>query len=309
MQNSFFRIAFWAAAALIFSLGPARGQDEDPFAGVEITTEQVGDGIYVLFGSGGNIGLAVGEDGTFLIDDQFAPLTAKITAAVAAVTDQPVKFLLNTHWHGDHAGGNENFGEAGAIILAHDNVRKRMAAGQFMEFFNSERPPSPDAALPVITFNSEMTLHINGQTMRVIHEPHAHTDGDSVIYFAEANVIHMGDLFFNRLYPFIDLDSGGSVQGMISGINRMLMIANGETRIIPGHGPVGDRDDLIAFRDLLSGLLGQVSALKADGMSKDEILAAGLTDDYDATWHPDGWPMAGNDLVGFVYGSLENEDE
>ncbi|MBT8487910.1 MAG: MBL fold metallo-hydrolase, partial [Gemmatimonadetes bacterium] len=180
---------------------------------VQIRTQQVADGVYMLMGQGGNIGVSVGDDGVFIIDDQFAPLTDKILAAIAAITDEPVRFVFNTHWHGDHTGGNENMGEAGALIVAHDNVRERMSTEQVLERIGrpvSTTPASPAGALPVITFSEDVSFHINGGQLHAFHVSNAHTDGDAIVHFVSANVVHMGDTFFRDRFPFIDTASGGS---------------------------------------------------------------------------------------------------
>ncbi|MFI5169976.1 MAG: MBL fold metallo-hydrolase, partial [Vicinamibacterales bacterium] len=186
---------------------PAAAQQQQDFSQVEIKAEKVTEGVYMLTGRGGNIGLSVGKSGSFLVDDQYAPLTDKILAVVKSVSPEPVRFLVNTHWHGDHTGGNENIGKAGVFIVAHENVRQRMSKEQFKAVFKSTTPPSPEAALPVVTFGEGVTFHWNGDEIRVYHVPPAHTDGDSIVVFRKANVVHMGDLFFNGMYPFIDVSS------------------------------------------------------------------------------------------------------
>ena len=195
----------------------------------------------MLMGAGGNLGLAVGNDAVFLIDDQYAPLTPKIQAAIAAITRKPVQFVLNTHWHGDHTGGNERFAEAGALIVAHDNVRKRMSSEQFLDFFKMRVEPSPRAALPLVTFGADVTFHINGDEVMALHCPAAHTDGDAIVHFRRADVIHMGDIYFNYLYPFIDKSSGGSADGVIAAVDRALALATDRTKIIPGTRPARDQ--------------------------------------------------------------------
>ncbi len=232
-----------SAAALVgLPLRPAAGrQNMDT---VQIRTTALNRGVHMLTGAGGNIALATGEDAAFVVDDQFAPLTPKILAAIRAVTDKPVRFLVNTHWHFDHTGGNENFGKAGTIIVAHDNVRKRMSVEQFMSRLDRRQPPSPKAALPVITFPDQVTFHLNGDTIHVVHVPPAHTDGDAIIHWSAANVLHLGDLFFNGRYPFVDLDSGGSFEGVIHAVTSALGMVNDQTKIIPGHGDLATRADL-----------------------------------------------------------------
>jgi len=255
------------------------------FSSVEIRTTRVSEGIYALQGAGGNLGLVVGKNGAFLVDDQYAPLTDRIIAAVQSVTDQPVRFVFNTHWHGDHTGGNENMSEAGALIVAHDNVRKRMSAGQFMEFFDSEVPPSPEGALPVVTFNDRVSFHLGGHTVHGIHVPRAHTDGDAIVHLEEADVIHTGDIVFHGLYPFIDYGSGGSLAGMIQATDRILDLADENTAIITGHGgPVIDRSQLQAYRDMLATVHQRLNQLIDEGKTLDEVQAESVTAEFDADW-------------------------
>jgi cyclase len=267
---------------------------QQDFSNVQIQTIPVAKGVYMLVGSGGNIGLSVGQDGAFLIDDQYAPLTDRILEAISAVTDKPVRFLVNTHWHGDHTGGNENIGKGGTIIVAHENVRKRLAKGQFMKLFNVDIPPAPPKALPVITFADSVTFHWNDETLEVWHPQPAHTDGDAVIYFRNANVVHTGDLFFNGFYPFIDAGSGGSMEGVIAGADELLERIDDNTKIIAGHGPLGNKADLKAYRDMLATVHGRMAKLIKEGKNVDEIVAAKPTADYDAKWgggflKPDQW--------------------
>lgn len=257
---------------------------EQDFEQVEIQTVPVTDNIYMLLGEGGNIGVSAGDDGVFLIDDQFAPLTAKIQAAIAELSDRPIRFLLNTHWHFDHTGGNENLGNAGVVIVAHDEVYTRMSTEQFIEAFQQTVPASPPAALPVITFNDTATFHLNGQTIHAFHVEPAHTDGDTVIHFREADVIHAGDIYFNGLYPFIDSSSGGSVTGMIRGAEQILALAREDTQIIPGHGPLSTRAELEAYRQMLVEVRVLTESAIANGLSLEEFLASNPTAQYDATW-------------------------
>ena len=254
------------------------------FDTIQIRTQPLTRGIYLLQGAGGNIGLAVGDDAVFVVDDQFAPLTPKILAAIAAVTPQPVRFVLNTHWHFDHTGGNENMGKAGALLVAHENVRRRMSAGQFIEALNRQEPAAPPGALPVVTFTEGVTFHINEDSVVVKHVPPAHTDGDAVVFFAKANVIHMGDLFVSAGLPFVDLSSGGSLHGFIGAAETAIALANAETRIIPGHGPLADRARLQAFRDMLVVLRDRMRAEVAAGRTLEQILAANLTASYLRDW-------------------------
>jgi len=270
-----------APAALALAALPAGAQD---FSKVEIRTTKLSDTTYMMQGAGGNLGLSVGEDDVFLIDDQFAPLSQKITAAIAKLTAKPVRFILNTHWHSDHTGGNENFGKAGAILVAHENVRHRMSTEQFIEFIQAKEPPAPKVALPVVTFAQSVTFHLNGDEIRVTHIPRAHTDGDAIVHFVKSDVIHMGDVFFNGMYPFIDTSSGGTVDGVIAGCDQALAIAKDSTQIIPGHGPLGSRADLKAYRDMLAAVSARVKKLVGEGRKVDEIKAANVSADYDEKW-------------------------
>jgi cyclase len=272
-----------AAAALVLSIPAARAQDQD-FSKVEITSQKLADGVYVLFGQGGNIGVSAGKDGVFIVDDQYAPLTAKIRAAIERLSDKPVRFVLNTHWHGDHTGGNENMAGAGAVIVAHENVRKRMSVEQFNEIFNRKTPPSAEAALPVVTYAEAVTFHLNGDDVDCFHVPPAHTDTDSIVVFKKANVVHMGDTFFNGFYPFIDVSTGGSLEGVLAAAERVLALANDTTQIIPGHGPVGKKADLKAYRDMLATVRDRVRPLVAAGKSLAEVQAAKPLASLDETW-------------------------
>ena len=256
---------------------------EDPFAGVEITTQEVAPGIYMLVGQGGNIGVSVGEDGVFMIDDQFAPLTDKITAAISALSDQPIRFLINTHWHADHTGGNENLGNRGVLIVAHDNVYERMSRDTEIAAFNMVVPAAPKAALPVITFNDNVTFRLNGEEISVVHYSNSHTDGDSVIHFRNANVLHTGDIWFNGLYPFIDVSSAGSIDGVISSIRMLINLADDDTRIIPGHGPLSDKQGMQGYLEMLETVRDRMNKLIAEGKSLEEIIELKPNADYDTT--------------------------
>lgn len=272
------------ALALVAALPAPAAFAQTDFSQVEIQTEKVADGVYMLVGAGGNIGVSVGDDGVFLVDDQFAPLSDKIRAAVAALSDQPIRFVLNTHWHFDHTGGNENFGEGGALIVAHDNVRVRMSTEQFIAAFDRKQPPAPDVALPVVTYAEGVSFHINGDTLAASHLPPAHTDGDSVVHWQQANVLHAGDLFFNGGFPFVDLSSGGSLPGLISAIGKLLEMVDGETKIIPGHGPLASKADLQKYHDMLVGVRDALTPHVEAGKSLDDVLAANPLDTLGQTW-------------------------
>lgn len=255
---------------------PAYAQQTD-WDAVEIVTEQVAPGVYVLFGRGGNIGVSVGEDGVFVIDDQFAPLTEKILAAIAAITSEEVRFVINTHWHGDHTGGNENLAGKGALVVAHENVLQRLSMDQVLERVGrpvTTTPAAPKSAWPVITFTRDMSFRLNGDRIHAVHVPNAHTDGDAIIHFENANVVHMGDTFFRGRFPFIDTASGGSIDGAISATAVALGRMNAETRVIPGHGDLATRADLREYRDALMAMRDAVADLMAAGHSLEEIQAA-----------------------------------
>ncbi len=251
----------------------------------DLTSTPVRGSVHVLvMPAAGNVGVSVGKDGVFMIDDQFAPMAPKISAAVARLTDKPVRYILNTHWHGDHSGGNATFGGQGIVIVAHDNVRTRMSAEHFNAFFKSTTPPSPAEALPVITFSDRITFHFNGDTIRVIHIPGAHTDGDAMFYFEKADMLHAGDVFVLYGYPFIDLSSGGSTAGMIAGLDQILGVIGPETLVIPGHGPVVRRDRVESFRAMLATARDRVLKLVDEGKTLEQVIAARPLADFDLEW-------------------------
>jgi len=239
----------WVLWTFLFAALGAFGQQDD-FSKVEIKVQKVAEGVYMLEGAGGNIGVSAGEDGIVIIDDEFAPLAPKIQAALKGIEDKPVRFIINTHYHGDHTGGNAEFAKQGTII-AHENVRKRLAEGTSLKLMKSTTPPAPKDALPIITFNDRATVYLNGEDIRAIHFPNGHTDGDSVIFFPHANVVHMGDDFVTYGFPFVDVENGGSVSGMIAGCERVLSMVPADAKFIPGHGPLSNADDVKKFIQLL----------------------------------------------------------
>jgi cyclase len=301
MRPSPFAPLLTTGLAVCLAAIPAFTQQD--FDKVQITTTKVADGVYMLSGAGGNIGVAVGPEAVFLIDDEWAPMTPKVKAAVAALSDKPVRFVLSTHWHPDHTGGNKDLGEAGALIVAHDNVRVRMGSDQFIQALNQRFPASTARALPVVTFADTATLHLNGDDVHAIHVPPAHTDGDAVVRFDKANVLHAGDLFFNGFYPFVDLSSGGSFLGMLAGVEKMLTLVDANTKIIPGHGPLADRAALVAYRDMLAGVRDRIAPLVRQGKTQAEVVAAHPTRELDEKWGK-GF-MTPDNFVGIVYTSLK----
>ena len=270
-----------ATALCAALIAPAFAQD---FSNVEIKTTPLGKTVYMLQGAGGNIGVSAGDDSVFVVDDQFAPLTPKILAAIGKISAKPVQFVLNTHWHGDHSGGNQNMAKAGAIIVAHENVRRRMNSDQFIEFMKMKEPASPKAALPIVTFGASMSFHLNGEEIRVVHLPRAHTDGDAIVHFLDSDVVHMGDTYFNGMYPFIDYSSGGSIDGVIAACDMALGMMTDKTKVIPGHGPLSDREGLRAYRDMLRTVMTRVRTAISEGKTDEQITAAGLTKDFDEQW-------------------------
>ena len=251
---------------------------------VKITPIKITDQIYMISGQGGNIGLFIGEDGTFLIDDQFAPLTEKIIETIKSVGGDHPKFLINTHYHGDHTGGNEKLGKGGTLIFSHDNVRERLQSGSFIAAFNMKKDSISEEGLPVVTFSEDIRFHLNNDTVHALHVPNAHTDGDSFIHFESANVIHAGDFFFNGIYPFIDVTHGGSLRGMIKAVDRVLSLTDDKTRIIPGHGPLTDKKQLENFRRMLQTAYERLRKLKADGKTAQEAAATKPLADLEAEW-------------------------
>jgi glyoxylase-like metal-dependent hydrolase (beta-lactamase superfamily II) len=275
------RLARLAVAAFIVLASAAQAQD---FSKVEFRATKLSDTLTMLQGAGGNIVLSAGDDAVFLVDDDYAPLTPKLKAAIAQVTKRPVNFALNTHWHFDHVGGNEALAKEAVIIFAHDNVRKRMSTEQFIAMFQSKVPASPRGALPIVTFSADLSLHINGEEIRALHVPNAHTDGDVLVHFRGSDVLHMGDTFFNGTYPFIDVSSGGSAEGLVAALDRALAIATDKTRIVPGHGPLSNKAELQTWRDMVATVTQRIKDLRKAGRTDAEIKAERPTQDFDARY-------------------------
>ena len=254
-------------------------QAQTDWSKVEVKAQKVSGNVYMLEGAGGNIGVSVGDDGILIVDDQYAPIADKIRAALKGIADKKLRFILNTHWHGDHTGGNVVFGPE-APIIAHDNVRKRMSTEQKSEIFKRTTPAAPKEALPVVTFNQNLTVHFNGEEIRAIHYPHGHTDGDSVIFFTSSNVVHLGDNFFAGKFPFVDLDSGGNVEGLTKNIGEIIEKIPAGAKLIPGHGPLSTIDDLKTYHNMLLKTSDVVRQKIAAGKTLDQIKTEGLPDEW-----------------------------
>jgi cyclase len=268
---------------IVMSLFAVTATAQTDYSKVQIKATKVGGNVYMLEGAGGNIGVSVGDDGILIVDDQFAPLADKIRAALKGVADKKLRFILNTHWHGDHTGGNVAFGPE-ATIIAHDNVRKRLASEQKSEVFKSTTPASPKEALPVITFDQSLSVHFNGEDIRAIHYPKGHTDGDSVIFFSSSNVVHLGDDFFAGRFPFVDLESGGTVEGLTKNIGEIITKIPDGAKLIPGHGPISTIDDLKNYHHMLQQTTEVVRQKISAGKTLDQIKTEGLP----AEWAPWG---------------------
>lgn len=274
------------------------------FDEVEIKTTKLTEKIYMLEGAGGNIGVSIGEDGIMVIDDQYAQLSPKILAAIKKLSEGEIKFLVNTHWHGDHTGGNENMHDAGATIIAQDNVRKRLEETPLQD--SSYRPKQ---ALPVITYNDQMHIHINGEKVDVMHVKNAHTDGDSQLYFRDSNVLHTGDTYFNKRYPYIDLNSGGSINGYINAVRNAIVLINDDTKIIPGHGTISNKSEYAVFFSMLMNIKDGVQKGIDAGKSENEIVNdSTITETFDRLGYGDGF-IKSERFRQTVYTSLVNSKE
>jgi glyoxylase-like metal-dependent hydrolase (beta-lactamase superfamily II) len=269
------------ALVSLLACGLVTAQDQD-FSKVQMKVSKVAGNVYMLEGAGGNIGASVGDDGIVVVDDQYAPLADKIQAALKGITDKPVRFIINTHYHPDHTGSNEYF-QKQAPIIAHDNVRKRLEAGGpagnggslHMEF-----KPQPKEALPILTFDHDVTVHLNGEDIRALYFPAGHTDGDSIIFFPKSNVVHMGDDFVTYGFPFIDVDSGGSINGMIDAVEKVIGQLPADGKIIPGHGPVSSLDDVRAYLTMLKATRDVVASALKEGKTLDQMKQAKLLDPW-----------------------------
>ncbi|SHK34600.1 Glyoxylase, beta-lactamase superfamily II [Bradyrhizobium lablabi] len=307
------RIAMAAAAATLWLAGAARAQQPPPaaappppdFSKVEIKTTNLGDNVYMLEGQGGNITVAVAKDGIIMVDSEFAPLHDKIRAAISAVSNQPVKYLIDTHFHGDHTGGNEAFAKDGAEVIAEVNVKKRLAAGTTNGLTGVKTPPAPVGALPTKSYTGAFKIRLNGRVADLTHIANAHTDGDTYVWFKTANVLSTGDTFTNGRYPNIDFANGGNIKGMIVATEAYLKLTNAKSRIVPGHGPIADKAALIEYRAMLVTARDRMAALVKQGKSEDEVVAAKPFADLDAKWAPT--ELASKNFIRVVYHSLADK--
>jgi cyclase len=294
-----------AATVCVLSCSPVAAQRID-YSKLEIKTTDLGHGVYLLGWQGGDSLILVGDDGVLLVDTSVAPMGDKIRAAIAKVSDKPIKLIINTHAHADHFGANEALAKGGARIMAHDNLRERMAKGQYLAAFNQTIPPSPPAALPTLTYADAMTLHFDGETVQLFHPPNAHTDNDTLVHFKRANVIHAsGTIGGDGGYPFFDMSSGGSLAGMIVAEDKMISLADGKTRIVADEGDPASTETLKASRDMLVTLRARVQKLIDEGRSEDQAVAAKPTKDFDARWVHQGNFVAGDTMTRLAYQSLK----
>jgi cyclase len=277
------------------------------FSKVEIKTTDLGDGVYMLEGQGGNITVATARDGIIMVDGEYAPLHDKIKAAIATISNQPVKYLINTHFHGDHTGGNEPFAKDGATVVAEVHVKTRLAAGTTNGLTGVKTPPAPDAALPEKTYTGQFKIRMLGRVADLKHIANAHTDGDTYVWFKTANVLATGDTFTNGRYPNIDFANGGNIKGMIAATGAYLKLVNDRTRIVPGHGPVADKAALVAYRTMLVTARDRMDKLVKDGKSEDNVQAAKPFADLDAKWAPSD--QASKNFIRVVYHSLADKTD
>lgn len=296
------RAAYLAHATLFVLLAtcPSAAQDQPQ---LRVKTEKLTDNLYLIRGAGGNVAVSVGDNGVLLVDSGYAELIDDVIAAAAELSEMPIRCVINTHWHFDHVGGNEKIGETRAAIIAHENVRKRMSSEQKLQALQRTVPPSPAKALPVLTFTESATLYFNGDAVTITHIDPAHTDGDSLVQFPNANALHVGDIWFNGIYPFIDVDAGGSIDGMIAAVDRILGIVKDDTRIIPGHGPLGSSAELRKYREMLVNVRANVQKLIDAGKTLEEVIAANPTAEFDADWGKGG--MSPEIFTTIVYNGMK----
>ena len=286
---------------------PANAPPPVDFSKVEIKTTDLGDNVYMLEGQGGNITVAVAKDGIIMVDGEFAPLHDKIKAAIAGISNLPIKYLINTHFHGDHTGGNAPFAKDGVVVVAEVNVKNRLAAGTTNGLTGAKTPPAPADTLPAKTYTGAFKLRLDGRVADLKHIANAHTDGDTYVWFKTANVLSTGDTFTNGRYPNIDFANGGNIKGMIAATDAYLKLVNAKSRIVPGHGPIGDKAALLEYRAMLLTARDRMAKLVKDGKSEDDVVAAKPFSDLDAKWAPT--ELAGNNFIRVVYHSLADKPQ
>jgi glyoxylase-like metal-dependent hydrolase (beta-lactamase superfamily II) len=307
------RAGLAVVATAVLLTGMAGAQQQAPpaapppvdFSKVEIKTTDLGDGVYMLEGQGGNITVATAQDGIIMVDGQFAPLHDKIKAAIAVISNLPVKYLVNTHFHGDHTGGNEAFAKDGAVVVSEINVKTRLAAGTTNGLTGAKTPPAPAGALPAKTYTGAFKIRMNGRVADLKYIANAHTDGDTYVWFKTANVLSTGDTFTNGRYPNIDFANGGNIKGMIAAANVYLKLTNAKSRIVPGHGPIADKAALGEYRTMLVTARDRMAKLVKDGKSEDDVVAAKPFADLDAKWAPA--ELASQNFIRVVYHSLADK--
>ncbi|MGE3859725.1 MAG: MBL fold metallo-hydrolase [Nitrososphaeraceae archaeon] len=277
--------------------------DETYASHLEINSTKLTNNMYTIHSSGGNVILFIGDDGVILVDDQYAPVTKKLKSLIGNLTNKPIKFVINTHWHPDHVGGNEKLGETGTIIISHDNVRKRLSTVQFFEFINQTIPPLSKNGLPIITFSENMTFHQKNEEIQISHLNDGHTDGDSAVYFSKNNVIHVGDDFSDRSYPFMDLSSGGSVDGLISSLQSILSKINKDTKVVGGHSGISNQTKVREYLNMLTDVRNIIYNMIKDGKSLNEIIQSKPTSRYDIIYHDYSF-IKPKDFVTNIYMSL-----
>ncbi len=288
---------------ILFSIQVLAQQNFDT---LRIRPQKITDNIYMLKGAGGNIGVLVGKEGTLMVDDQFAPLSNKINGAIKTIDPGEIRFLINTHIHGDHSGGNENFKRMDATIVAHDQVRERMMKESVNPISKKVTPPRDKDAWPVVTFGDRMSFHLNDEDVELIHLSPGHTDGDVLVHFVKANVFHTGDTFTRGGYPFVDLTTGGSFTGYLTSLDKTLSLLDDNSKVIPGHGELATKADVKIFRDKLVDIRDQVAAALKKGKKVEDIPAMGITDKYDVDWGKNGF-VKGKDFVVLVAENLKAE--
>jgi len=270
----------------------------------QINKTKITDSIYLLNGPNANVLVSIGKDGTILVDSEMQLTSEKIKKVISDITDKPIKYIINTHWHPDHSEGNINFGKEGAIIIAHDLARERLMNSQFTSFDNTTTPPLPEIGLPIITYTDSMKLFQNDDEIRIIYQENGHTDGDSIVYFTKNNVLDLGDLFSDKAYPYIDKESNGNIDDLISSLDNSTLFINDQTKIVGGHSGVANITQFNYYLDMLKEHRHKVSEMKKAGKSLEEVVSENLTKKYDQIYYDDSY-VNGNDLSSFIYETLK----